>query len=223
MVLQITLLIVSIIIAGYLAIRMAKVVRQRKLAKWARTNKRDARLMLVGFNLTMVLIGVSLGLLCGYLGLKFDKRIIWLTSAIFLIATLLFPSKFKGDPNIAGRYERKQRLTILRITASGVGVVTFANQFVRVPATRTVHMSAGPAILIVLLTLGFIVVGLAILALSCGIICNGHESLGLMVLFFGWSGLIALYVFGVRKIIYRERKQEHVKYRQSPDLLDDLH
>lgn len=225
MLLTIIIFVSSILLSGFLAVKTYRILRKKKLANWARSNKKEARWLLVFFNLLMIVLGISIGLLCVKLDLKLNENVGYVALGIFVLLTYVFPSKSKVFGELAGRYEKKQKMTVLRVAASIVALIVFTSSWGQgVVDGNSLHAGIGPAGLIVLATLGLFVLGAAVLVLSCGIACNGYEGAALVVLICGWGGLITLYVLTIRKI-NRNHRQKGLKPSQrtnlDPDLLDD--
>ena len=192
-----------------------------KYAKWARSNKKEARWILLVFNIAMMVCGLCIGLACHRSGLSLGKPMIYVGIGMFLIGTFLFPDKDKADPNIATRYRKKKILSVLRIAGSSLAIMAYVNSYLMTENGEMVQeASVDVVILIVLATAGLLIFGYAILALSCGIACSGYEGLAIVVLVGGISGLIVLYVWTIRRILNMKKKQKP-KQQLSDETLDD--
>ena len=212
MVLSVVLCVLLTGVFAFAAFKIYKNSENLKLAKWARRNKTEARWILVGFNLAMALTGVSLGFALSNMGLTIGEPALYTGLGIFLIGTILFPSKAKSDPKIAFRYRRKQLLTVMRIGGSALALIAYTNTFMADNGDELYQQAAvHPAVWVILATAGLVLFGFLILALSCGLACNGYEGAALTLLIGGGAGLIILYVWVLRKIFDNHRKQKSLK------------
>lgn len=224
MLLTITLLLILVLLFSYSAYHFYKSSKNLDLAKWARKNNGRARLLLVIFNLSMALIGVSIGLLCSKMNLQLNEYTIYVGLGMFIIGTVLFPSNSKNGFEVAGRYRKKQILSLFRVGGSSLAMIAFANEFIGGSSASLVTTAGiSPVVLIIFATVGLLVFGALILALSCGLACNGYEGAAMLVLVGGTTGLIVSYVILIRKI-HRRSKDKNKDSRKSierEDILDD--
>ncbi|MDX2362051.1 MAG: hypothetical protein QNK23_14675 [Crocinitomicaceae bacterium] len=215
------------ILAGlfsYSAYHFYKHSKHLNVAKWARKNKSYARLLLVIFNLSMVVIGASIGLLFSSLNLQLSEYTIYVGLGLFIFGTVFFPSSEKGGVQVIGRYRRKQFLSLCRIGGSSLAMIAFANQFIGDSSSSLVTTAgASPVLLIILASVGLVIFGAIILALSCGLACNGYEGAAMLLLFGGTIGLITAYVLLIRKINRNRKDQEKSSHGSATraDVLDD--
>lgn len=224
MLLSILLLAVLVLIFGFSAYGFYKQSKDVKMAKWARKNKTNARILLVFFNVLMAMIGVSIGMLCTKLNLHLSVYTIYAGLGLFIFGTVFFPSSDKGSPDIYKRYRRKQFLSLCRVAGSSLAMIAFANEYMG-GNTAGLVTTAGvsPVILIILASLGLIVFGVIILALSCSLACNGYDGAAMLVFFGGGSALIVGYVLLLVRIVQknRERKTGQVRKPSPEDALDE--
>lgn len=218
-------IVLCCLLAGIFAFSAFKIYQKGnlKLAKWARRNKKEARWVLVGFNLAMALTGVSLGLALSKMNLKLGEPAMYFGLGIFAVGTLLFPSKDKNDPKIALRYQKKRILSVLRIGGSALAMIAFANIFLAPDHQELVHEAAvHPAVWVILATAGLVLFGFLILAFSCGLACNGYEGAALTLLIGGGAGLIILYIWVLRKIFEKNKKQKQQQnFHKDEETLDN--
>lgn len=225
MLLSILLFAALMLIFGFSAYSFYKRSKHVKMAKWARKNKTNARLLLVLFNISMSLIGVSVGLLCSKLNLHLSVYTIYIGLGLFVFGTLFFPSSEKGSTDMYDRYKRKQFLSLCRVAGSSLAMIAFANEFIGGHSAELLTTAGvSPVILIILASLGLLIFGVMILALSCGLACNGYEGAALLLLFGGGGGLIVGYIFLLLRIVRKNREQKsgQVSRASSADALDEL-
>jgi len=225
MVLSILLLAALVLLFGFSAYGFYKRSKHVKMAKWARKNKGNARFLLVLFNVSMALIGVSLGMLCSKLDLHLSVYTIYVGLGLFVFGTVFFPSSEKGSADLYGRYRRKQILALCRVAGSSLAMIAFANEFIGGHSADLVTTAAvSPVVLIILATLGLVIFGVMILAFSCGLACNGYEGAAMLLLFGGGFVLIVGYILLLLRIIRKgkERKVAQGRRPSSADALDEL-
>ena len=191
-------------------------------SKWARDNKREARTIVFVFNLAMMICGLMIGLACYQADLRLGEPVIYIGLGIFLLATFLFPKKDKSDPTIAIRYKRKKVLSAVRIGGASIAFMAYANNYLlESDGSLTAEAAVHPAILVILATAGLLIFGYAILALSCGLACAGHEGAAMLLAVGGGAGLIILYIWILRKI-FTPNKDKIKKLREQEDTLDEI-
>ncbi len=72
-------------------------------------------------------------------------------------------------------------------------------------------------VLTLLILIGAFVIGAFIGALSCSLACNGSEALALIVLVFGWLGVIYLSFIGIRASFRRYNKKQGKKQKAAQE------
>lgn len=190
-------------------------------AKWARSNKTEARWILLVFNIAMMTCGLCIGLVCYRAGLRLGEPMIYVGLGLFLLGTILFPTKEKSDPKIATRYRKKRWLSILKIAGSTLALMAYTTNYLITESTVTVNeASIDSVILVIFATVGLLLFGYGILALSCGLACAGHEGIAILVLFGGISGVIILYIWALRRIFKRKKKTKQAN-SEFDELVDD--
>ena len=203
MLLPTTLLIILAVIFTYSAFHFYKSSKNLELAKWARKNNGRARLLLVIINLSMALVGVTIGLLCSKMNLQLSEYTIYVGLGMFMVGTVFFPSNSKNGFEVAGRYRKKQILSLLRVGGSSLAMIAFANEFIGGSSASLVTTAGiSPVVLIIFATVGLVVFGALILALSCGLACNGYEGAATLLLFGGTIGLIIAYVVLIQNFTF---------------------
>src|SRR3989338_2046534 len=222
MFLTILLLVILVLLFGYSAYGFYKRSKHVKMARWARKNKGNARLLLVLFNVSMALIGVSLGLLCSRLDLHLSVYTLYIGLGLFIFGTVFFPSSEKGGSDLYGRYRRKQILSLCRVAGSSTAMIAFANEFMGGQAVDLITTAGvSPVVLIILASLGLVIFGVMILALICGLACNGYEGAALLVLFGGGITFITGYILLLLRIM-RKNKERREAQNRRPSSIDAL-